>query len=402
MKIRPVILCGGAGTRLWPDKKKHQAKQFIDFGGWSLIQKTLERTNKPIFDFPIISTNLKYLKQVKQALKKSKIKKFKIVLEPAKKNTAPAILASALIKDIPFEQPLMFFAADHLIEKSNILNKSLLKNKSNLDNQNLFIFGIKPTNPSSEYGYFLTKKIKSINKVTKFIEKPKLSKAKEVIKKKGYWNSGMFYLRKDSIINNFKKYQNKTYKSCVEAIKKSKYKNNTYYLNKRAFEQSIEKSFDYAILEKTNKINAIKLDIPWSDLGSWKEILKIYDKNKRKHFKKKNVFYRPWGSYLNLFEGKEFLIKELSVKPKSILSLQKHHHRAEHWLVTKGYPRITLNKNIIYKKPDEHIFIPLGAIHRIQNPGKKPVKIMEAQVGSILKETDIVRYQDIYGRANKL
>ena len=181
MKIRPVILCGGAGTRLWPDKKKHQAKQFIDFGGWSLIQKTLERVNKPIFDFPIISTNLKYLKQVKLALKKSKIKKFKIVLEPAKKNTAPAILASALIKDIPFEQPLMFFAADHLIERSNILNKSLLKNKSNLDNQNLFIFGIKPTNPSSEYGYFVTKKIKSINKVTKFIEKPKLSKAKEVI-----------------------------------------------------------------------------------------------------------------------------------------------------------------------------------------------------------------------------
>ncbi len=401
MKIRPVILCGGAGTRLWPDKKNHQAKQFIDFGGWSLIQKTLERVNKPIFDFPIISTNLKYLKQVELALKKSKIKKFKIVLEPAKKNTAPAILASALIKDIPLEQTLMFFAADHLIEKSNILNKSLLKNKSNLDNQNLFIFGIKPTSPSSEYGYFLTKKIKSINKVTKFIEKPKLSKAKEVIKKKGYWNSGMFYLRKDSIINNFKKYQNKTYKSCVEAIKKGKYKNNTYYLNKRAFEKSIEKSFDYAILEKTNKINAIKLDIPWSDLGSWKEILKIYEKNKRKHFKKKNVFYRPWGSYLNLFEGKEFLIKELSVKPKGILSLQKHHHRAEHWLVTKGNPQITLNKNIINKKPNEHIFIPLGAIHRIQNPGKKPVKIMEAQVGSILKETDIVRYQDVYGRVNK-
>ncbi len=398
MKIRPVILCGGAGTRLWPNQKNHQAKQFIDFGGWSLIQKTLERVNKPIFDFPIISTNLKYLKQVKLALKKSKIKKFKIVLEPAKKNTAPAILASALIKDIPIEQPLMFFAADHLIERSNILNKSLLKNKPNLDNQNLFIFGIKPTNPSSEYGYFLTKKIKSINKVTKFIEKPKLSKAKEVIKKKGYWNSGMFYLRKDSIINNFKKYQNNTYKSCVEAIKKGKYKNNTYYLNKRAFEKSIEKSFDYAILEKTNKINAIKLDIPWSDLGSWKEILKIYDKNKRKHFKKKNVFYRPWGSYLNLFEGKEFLIKELSVKPKGILSLQKHHHRAEHWLVTKGNPRITLNKSIINKKPNDHIFIALGAIHRIQNPGKKPVKIMEAQVGSILKETDIVRYQDIYGR----
>ena len=398
MKIRPVILCGGAGTRLWPNQKNHQAKQFIDFGGWTLMQKTLERVKNSTFDYPIISTNSKYLKQVRSALKKNKVKKYKIVLEPAKKNTAPAILASALIKDIPINQPLMFFAADHLIEKSGILNKSINKNKHNLNDKNLFIFGIKPTNPSSEYGYFLTKKVKSINKVTKFIEKPKPAKAKQVIKKKGYWNSGMFFLRKDSIINNFKKYQPKTYKSCLASVNKAKYKNNTYYLNKSSFVKSVEKSFDYAILEKTKQINAIKLDIPWSDLGSWKEILKVYDKNKNKYVKKKNVYYRPWGRYTNLFNGKEFLIKELFVKPKGILSLQKHHHRAEHWLITQGNPKITLNKNIFNKKPNEHIFIPLEAIHRIQNPGKKPVKIMEAQVGSILKETDIVRYQDIYGR----
>ena len=398
MKIRPVILCGGAGTRLWPNQKNHQAKQFIDFGGWTLMQKTLERIKNSTFDYPIISTNSKYLKQVRLALKKNKVKKYKIVLEPAKKNTAPAILASALIKDIPINQPLMFFAADHLIEKSGILNKSINKNKHNLNDKNLFIFGIKPTNPSSEYGYFLTKKVKSINKVTKFIEKPKPAKAKQVIKKKGYWNSGMFFLRKDSIINNFKKYQPKTYKSCLASVNKAKYKNNTYYLNKSSFVKSVEKSFDYAILEKTKQINAIKLDIPWSDLGSWKEILKVYDKNKNKYVKKKNVYYRPWGRYTNLFEGKEFLIKELFVKSKGILSLQKHHHRAEHWLITQGNPKITLNKNIFNKKPNEHIFIPLEAIHRIQNPGKKPVKIMEAQVGSILKETDIVRYQDVYGR----
>ena len=398
MKIRPVILCGGAGTRLWPNQKNHQAKQFIDFGGWTLMQKTLERVKNSTFDYPIISTNSKYLKQVRSALKKNKVKKYKIVLEPAKKNTAPAILASALIKDIPINQPLMFFAADHLIEKSGILNKSINKNKHNLNDKNLFIFGIKPTNPSSEYGYFLTKKVKSINKVTRFIEKPKPAKAKQVIKKKGYWNSGMFFLRKDSIINNFKKYQPKTYRSCLASVNKAKYKNNTYYLNKSSFVKSVEKSFDYAILEKTKQINAIKLDIPWSDLGSWKEILKVYDKNKNKYVKKKNVYYRPWGRYTNLFNGKEFLIKELFVKPKGILSLQKHHHRAEHWLITQGNPKITLNKNIFNKKPNEHIFIPLEAIHRIQNPGKKPVKIMEAQVGSILKETDIVRYQDVYGR----
>ena len=399
MKIRPVILCGGSGTRLWPKQTKHQAKQFIDFGGWTLIQKTLNRIKNPIFDYPIISTNLKYLKQVRQHLKKNKVKKYKIILEPAKKNTAPAILASALIKDIPNEQPLIFFPADHLIENITSFNKSIIRNKNNLNDQNIFIFGIKPTNPSSEYGYFLTKKIKkNINKVTKFIEKPNKLKAKQIIKKKGYWNSGMFFLRKDSIINNFIKYQIKTYRNCLNAVNKAKLKNNTYYLNKALFIKSVEKSFDYAILEKAKEINAIKLDISWSDLGSWKEIPKIYKKHKAKYFKKKNVYYRPWGRYVNLFEGKNFLVKELTVNSKSSISLQKHYQRSEHWMISQGKPKITINKNKFFKKKNETVFIPTGAIHRIENNFKKPVKIIEVQIGAILRESDIVRYQDIYGR----
>ena len=399
MKIRPVILCGGAGTRLWVNSNNHQAKQFIDFGKWTLLDKTLERTKASIYDPPIISTNKKYLTKVKQHLRKNKITKYKIVVEPAKKNTAPAILSAALIKDIPDIQPLMFFTADHLIEKMSIFNKAINKNKSNLNSENIFVFGIKPKFPTSEYGYFLTKKIKgNINQVTKFIEKPKESKAKQIIKNKGYWNSGMFYLRKDSIINNFKKYQPTTYRNCINAVKKAKYKTNTYYLNKASFVKATVKSFDYAVLEKTKQINAIKLDIPWSDLGSWKEILKMYDKNKIKYTKKKNVYYRPWGRYTNLFEGKKFLIKELLVKPKGILSLQKHHHRAEHWLVTKGNPKITLNKKQFIKKPNDHIYIPMKSIHRIENTENKSVKIIEAQIGSILRENDIVRFKDDYGR----
>ena len=398
MKIRPIVLCGGAGTRLWPGQKKHQAKQFIDFGGWNLISKTLERIKNPIFDYPIISTNQKYLKEVRKYLKKNKIKKYKIILEPEKKNTAPAILASALVEEIPSKQPLIYLAADHLIEKPNILNKSINKNKSKLDDKNIFIFGIKPNNPSSEYGYFLSKKINNINKVIKFIEKPKTILAKKIIKQKGYWNSGMFFLRKDSIINNFKKHQPKTFKSCNMAVKKSKYKNNTYYLNKSAFSKSIEKSFDYAILEKTKNINAIKLNMPWSDLGSWREVSKIYKKNKNKYFKKNNVYYRPWGKYVNLFEGKNFLVKELTVNSKSSISLQKHNFRSEHWMVTHGKPMITINKKKFYRKPDESVFVPRGAIHRIQNNFIKPVKIIEVQTGPILKETDIIRFQDVYGR----
>ena len=399
MKIRPVILCGGAGTRLWPQAKNNQVKQFIDFGGWSLLEKTLHRVKGSTFDYPIISTNFKYLKKVRSYLKKFKFKKYKIILEPAKKNTAPAILSSALIKDIPSKQPLMFLPADHLIEKVSLFNKAINKNKSNLNNQNIFIFGIKPTEPSSEYGYFLTKKIKAnINKVTKFIEKPKKNKAKQIIKKKGYWNSGMFFIRKDSLINNFKKYQPNIYKNCLKSVSKAKLKNNTYHLNKASFLKVTEKSFDYAILEKAKEINAIKLDIPWSDLGSWREISKIYKKNKSKYFKKKNVYYRPWGRYVNLFKGQNFLVKELTVNSRSSISLQKHHHRSEHWMITQGKPKITINRKKFFKKENDSVFIPTGSIHRIENLYKKPVKIIEVQTGPILKETDIVRFQDVYGR----
>ncbi len=401
MKIRPVILCGGSGTRLWPNEKKHQAKQFIDFGNWTLFGKTLDRIKNPLFDSPIISTNKNYLKEVKKHLRKKKIKNFKIILEPVKKNTAPAMLCASLIKDIPDNQSLVFLSSDHLIEKNSQFNRSIKAYKKYLDDTNIFIFGIKPTMPSSEFGYFLTRKnLKKINKVTKFIEKPNISKAKKIINQNAYWNSGMFFLRKDSIIKNFKRYQTNTFKNCFEAVSKSKYKNNVYYLNKKSFNKSKSISFDYAILEKTNNINGIKLNIPWSDLGSWKEICKIYGKLKKNYIKKKNVFYRPWGKYTNLFTGKKFLIKELNVKSKGILSLQKHFHRSEHWVVTQGKPRITLNNKNFFLNPGENIFIPLGAKHRIENPGKKTVKIIEAQVGSILKETDIVRYQDIYGRVS--
>ena len=399
MKIRPVILCGGAGTRLWPQSKKNLPKQFIDFGGWSVFKKSLERIKNPAFDYPIISTNLKYLLKIKKDLKECNIKKYIIILEPTKRNTAPAILSSALIEEVPNDQPLIFLAADHLIEKNLLLVKSLKKNKSKLTNENIFIFGIKPTAPSSEYGYFVTKRIKNnINKVTKFIEKPSFQKARTIIRKKGYWNSGMFLMRKDSIIHNYKKFQPNIYKNCLNSVVKSKRKKNIYILNKNFYSKANNKSFDYAILEKSKYINAIKLDIPWSDLGSWMEICKMYNRNKNLYIKKNNIFYRPWGKYTNLFEGKGFLMKELYVKSKGLLSLQKHHHRSEHWLITQGTAKITLNKKTFLKKKNETTFIPLGAIHRIQNNFKKPLKIIEAQVGSILKETDIVRFQDIYGR----
>ena len=218
MKIRPVILCGGAGKRLWPDFNQHQAKQFIDFGGWTLFGKTLERINNPLFDYPIISTNINYLKEIKKNLKKQRIKKYKIILEPTKKNTGPAILCSALIEDIPDNQPLVFLTADHLLGNISKFNNEIKKNKKYLNETNIFIFGIKPYIASDQFGYFISKKNKVLNKVFKFIEKPNYSKAKNIMKKGGYWNSGMFFLRKDSLITNFKKYQKKIYDNSLLSI----------------------------------------------------------------------------------------------------------------------------------------------------------------------------------------
>ena len=399
MKIKPVILCGGAGTRLWPNSKNNLAKQFIDFGGWNLFERTLERIKYPIFDSPIISTNLSYANLVKKYLHKKNFFNYKIILEPSKKNTAAAILSSSLLEVVSFGQPMIFLPADHLIEKTNEFNKALNSNIKYLNDENIFVFAIKPQFPSTQYGYFIPKKnSKGINVVDKFIEKPNFMKAKQIIKRKGYWNSGIIFANKLSIINNFGKYQNKTLNLCTQAVLNSRLSKNLYFLSKKPFKKIMNKSFDYAILEKSKNINAIKLNIPWSDMGSWKEITNIFKKNKSKYLRKKNVFYRPWGKYTNLFSGKNFLIKELVINPKSSISLQKHNHRSEHWSVSSGKAKILINRKKYIKQNGDTAFIPKGSLHRIENPYNKPVVIMEAQTGSILKETDIIRYKDIYGR----
>ena len=399
MRVKPVILCGGAGTRLFPNLKKSPLKQFIDFGGWSLIEKTLDRIKNPIFDSPIISTNKMYEKLVRKALKKKKIKKFKIVLEPFKKNTAAAIISSTLIDDIKINQPILFLPSDHYLPEKDKFNKILKLNLPNLNTNNIFIFGVKPKTPSTDYGYILNKKIKKkINKVIKFIEKPDINKAKKIISQNGYWNSGIVLAKKESIIKNAKKIQKKLFVSCLNATIKSKLKNDTISLNKKHFSRIKAISFDFAILEKAKEINSIKLNLTWSDLGSWKEIFKIIKSKTSQSYIKKNTYYRPWGNYKNFFKGENFLLKELTINKNSSISLQKHYHRAEHWTVTSGKPKITIDKKIFFKKVNDSVFIPKGSIHRIENIYNQHVKIVEAQLGSTLKETDIVRYKDVYGR----
>ncbi len=406
MKIRPVILCGGAGTRLWPETKHNTPKQFIDFGGWCLFDKTLERIKSNIYTHPTIVTNEKYFNIVKKFLLKHKFKFCDIILEPIKKNTGPAIALS--LGNSIVSQPTVIFPSDHLIEDFKNFNKKLqsykklLRQKNSWNKKDIFIFGIKPEYPSTQYGYFLTKKkINGKNLISKFIEKPKLQIAKKIINRGGYWNSGILFATNEAFYNSFM-YSDVNLDFCFHSLDKGKEKSvkNAYVslANKKIFSKVKSVSFDYAVLEKHKYVNGIKLNVNWSDLGNWFEILKVFNNYKTKYFKKKNLYNRPWGYYVNLHRGKGFLIKELVIKKGGVLSLQKHHYRSERWLVTQGKAKITLNNKIIYKKKNETIEIPKGTIHRIENDSRKVLKIMEAQLGSILKETDIIRFKDIYGR----
>ena len=235
MKIKPIVLCGGAGTRLFPSSFKNDPKQFMDFGGWTLFQKTLERIQDPIYDFPVISSNAKYEKIIKKLLKQYKIKKYNLVLEPFKKNTAAAVVSSALLKNILPEQPLIFLPADQLIDNKKKFNAAVKSNAKKLTSDNICIFGIKPLEPSNQFGYFLTSG--SNNKVVKFIEKPKEALAKKIIKKNAYWNSGIFYMRKDSLINHYKQYQPALFRHCLNSVEESKCNNFVTNLNKASYKR---------------------------------------------------------------------------------------------------------------------------------------------------------------------
>ena len=399
MKILPVIICGGAGTRLFKESKENLPKQFIDFGGWTMFDKTLDRINTNLFLPPIISTNIKYIDLVKKHLKKNKISKFKIILEPIKKNTAPAILASCLLPEINSNQAILFLPSDQLIEEKKKFNEEIKKHIKKIFYKDIFVFGVKPSNVSDQFGYFLRKK--GSVKVSNFIEKPTLKKASQIIKKGGLWNAGIIMSTKENIIYHFMNEQKLLFKNCLISTQNAKRKMNCIFLETGSYKKIKPISFDYAILEKIKNIKSIKLSINWSDLGSWKSITDFFKLNRKKYYNSKNLYKRPWGTYRNLFRGKNFLIKEVIVNPKGSISLQKHFHREEHWNIFEGKPEIIINKNLYKAKKNEIYYVPKRAIHRVTNKIKTPAKFIEAQLGKVIKETDIYRFEDIYGRIKK-
>ncbi len=461
MKIKPIILCGGEGTRLWPESRKKHPKQFIKINGKSLLKHAIDRVTGVNFDPITICSNANFLDQIKEETKNINCK---IYVEPAKKNTAAAILAAVNDDDLTFYQPVLIISSDHIIEKKIVFQKQIKKLSNNLDMYKIFIFGVKPDYPETGYGYLYSKKInKNINKVDKFIEKPNLNRAKKLIKNNNYlWNSGMFLSNKSALLNEFSILQNKLALQVCDSYINAKTTNHIVTLDNKYYSKIKSISFDHAILEKSKNVFSAKLSSDWKDVGSWMQKWEIEKKDKDNNYIKGNILknnvknsyissnrtivasnlknvlavdnndvlylsdlknnnlknlypiinkkfpkitdqhtttLRPWGQFTNIFVGKDFQVKELVVKPGAILSLQKHKYRSENWVVVQGKANVTLNKKNISLNKSDSIFIPQGAVHRIENRQKSILKIIEVQTGSYLGEDDITRIKDIYGRA---
>ena len=461
MKIKPIILCGGEGTRLWPESRKKHPKQFIKINGKSLLKHAIDRVTGVNFDPITICSNANFLDQIKEETKNINCK---IYVEPAKKNTAAAILAAVNDDDLTFYQPVLIISSDHIIEKKIVFQKQIKKLSNNLDMYKIFIFGVKPDYPETGYGYLYSKKInKNFNKVDKFIEKPNLNRAKKLFKNNNYlWNSGMFLSNKSALLNEFSILQNKLALQVCDSYINAKTTNHIVALDNKYYSKIKSISFDHAILEKSKNVFSAKLSSDWKDVGSWMQKWEIEKKDKDNNYIKGNILknnvknsyissnrtivasnlknvlavdnndvlylsdlknnnlknlypiinkkfpkitdqhtttLRPWGQFTNIFVGKDFQVKELVVKPGAILSLQKHKYRSENWVVVQGKANVTLNKKNISLNKSDSIFIPQGAVHRIENRQKSILKIIEVQTGSYLGEDDITRIKDIYGRA---
>jgi len=461
MKIKPIILCGGEGTRLWPESRKKYPKQFIKINGKSLLKHAIDRVTGVNFDPITICSNDNFLDQIKEQTKNINCK---IFVEPDKKNTAAAILAALNDDDLTFYQPVLIISSDHVIEKKIVFQRQIKKLSNYLDMYKIFIFGIKPDYPETGYGYLYSKKInKNFNKVIKFIEKPNLNKAKKFIKNNNYlWNSGMFLSNKSALLNEFSVLQTKLALQVCDSYINAITTDNIVALDNKYYSKIKSISFDHAILEKSKNVFSAKLLSDWKDVGSWMQKWEIEKKDKDNNYIKGNILknnvknsyissnrtivasnlknvlavdnndvlylsdlknnnlkniypiiakkfpkiidqhtttQRPWGKFTNIFVSKGFQVKELVVKPGAILSLQKHKYRSENWVVVEGKANVTLNnKNIVLNMSDS-IFIPQGAVHRIENRQKSILKIIEVQTGSYLGEDDIIRIKDIYGRA---
>jgi mannose-1-phosphate guanylyltransferase/mannose-6-phosphate isomerase len=470
-KLHPVVLCGGAGSRLWPMSRQLLPKQFLPLvSERTMLQETVERLRglagvAP----PTVVSNSEHRFLVAEQLRAIGAPPRAQILEPVGRNTAPAVAVAALALERADPDALMLvLPADHLIRDVETFHLAIGRAVEAARGGFLVTFGIRPDHAATGYGYIEGGEPlaghASVFRVARFVEKPDAATARRFLERGTFaWNSGMFVLGARRYLEELERHAPAMLAACRAAWAQAAIDLDFVRLDEAAFKACPADSIDYAVMEKTDAAAVVPVDIGWSDVGSWATLWEVGEKdasgnvlrgdvhvqgaencyvraekrmvsvlgladavvvetddavlvaskeeaqkvkdivgrldaaNRTEHVSHRRV-YRPWGYYESIDAGDRFQVKRLMVKPGAALSLQMHHHRAEHWVVVSGTAKVTRGDEVRLVAENESTYIPIGTKHRLENPGKVPLHLIEVQSGGYLGEDDIVRFEDVYKR----
>jgi len=468
-RIYPVILCGGSGTRLWPVSRSSWPKQFSDLlPGGSLFQRTVRRVAGQGLADPLLLTHEDFRFVVAEQLSDAGAQPTGIVIEPERRNTAPAVCAAARIvaRDDP-DGVLLVLPSDHVVRQADIFLDAVRAGVAAARQGHLVTFGIKPDRPETGYGYIELGGApgSGAQPFRRFVEKPDEEQAREMLSSgRHLWNSGMFVFSVRAILDALAAHAPEVDAAVSRAVDEGRPDLCFFRLGERAYGAAPDISIDYAVMERVEGM-VVPVDCGWNDLGSWRAVwqesprddadvssnerahaidckrallrsahpdmrvvglglqdvvavatrdavlvadmkraqdvrlavdaLKSADAPQATEFPR---CYRPWGWYETLVLGPRFQVKQIMVKPGGRLSLQSHVHRSEHWVVVAGSARVTVDDDVRLLDENQSAYMPLDAIHRLENPGKVDLHLIEVQSGAYLGEDDIVRYEDAYAR----
>jgi len=473
MKITPLLLCGGSGTRLWPLSRKSYPKQFVPLlGETTLFQSTAGRLSGQGFNAPLVVTNTAFRFIVVEQLATAGIDPSAIMIEPEGRNTAPAILASALWLSRNDPDTLMLVApSDHVVPDAEAFHQAILAGVPAAENGQLVTFGITPDRPETGYGYLELDGPPGEGKpeahgLKRFVEKPDEATAAKMLASGNYlWNAGIFLFSVKTILEAFETHTPELIGPVTEALDQGECDLGFLRLAPGPWAGAADESIDYAVMEKADNLSVVPYSGGWSDLGGWdavwreggvddrgvgtsghataidcdntllrsedsslevvgiglkdiitvampdavlvadasraQDVKKAVSALKEKGAKQATEFrkdHRPWGWFETLALGDRFRVKRIHVHPGASLSLQSHHHRSEHWVVVQGTAEVTVGDDVKLLTENQSVYIPVGTVHRLANPGKVPIVLIEVQTGVYLGEDDIIRYEDIYAR----
>ena len=466
--IIPLIMCGGAGTRLWPASREVHPKQFLAlFGARSTFQDTILRvSDAALFARPIVITNTAYRFMVLEQLAQIG-READVLLEPMRRDSGPAIAAGAVFAQLRDSEAIVLaLAADHVVRDTAAFVAACRQGLVAAEAGRIVTFGVTPERAATEYGYICRGEVISgaVRSVAKFVEKPDPATAAGYIEAGYFWNSGNFMFRASVLLDEYRKLDAASVQAVGDAVGRAGRDLGFVKLDPESFAKAKAISIDYAVMEKTSRAAVVPVDCGWSDVGSWHAVWELSEKDaqgnaaagaavfedsrncnvstdkalvalegvddlvvvatqdavlvsrqkdanglKRLVARLKTVapqvtedhlkVHRPWGSYQSVDNGDRHQVKRIVVKPGGRLSLQKHHHRSEHWIVVRGAAQVTVNELVKIVHENESIYIPIGAVHRLENPGKILLELIEVQTGSYLGEDDIIRIEDDYQRS---